>query len=330
MQAQRIDINWHPGYPIFAREQFLQAVIDEYGWLGGQDDNGDVRFVLPYTILKKSLFRFARFRVETIPLVPEPDIDDEKLFLESCMNYFHDLGVHVIIPATTNCVFRTYPSGAIAAPYGSYVIDLTTPEDTLWRNIERITRQNIKTAQKKGVEVKVAGGALKTIHEMIRDTFNRSKLPFMGLREFRRFIEGLGEYGLILTAEHEGRAQSHVVFGFSEYCAYAIYAGNAANQVQGSNKLLYWEAIRRFKQLGVRKYDFVGARVNPPKGSKQEALGIFKRHFGAKLVRGFIWKYPVNPLFNKLYCLAAKLRSGGDIVDAEKHNLSSMDISHQS
>jgi hypothetical protein len=321
MQAIPIEIQWHPRLPIFAREQFLQAVGQEYGWLGGRNESGEICCILPYTIITKAVFRFVRFRVETIPVGPGLGISQEKEFLASCVDFFRLQNIDVIIPATTNSVFRTYPEGAIAAPYGSYIIDLLQAEDILWHNIERITRQNIKTAIKKGVTIQEERGSLRPVYELIRNTFKRSRIPFMDYASFKRFIEGLGEYGLILKAEYEKKVQSYVVFAFSEYCAYAIYAGNVLNQIQGANKLLYWEAIKHFKHLGIRKYDFAGARINPEKGSKQEALCLLKRHFGAGLIRGYMWKYPLKPFKYLLYNLAAKLRSGGDIVDAEKHKL---------
>jgi len=94
--------------------------------------------------------------------------------------------------------------------------------------------------------------------------------------------------------------------------------------IQGANKYLLWEAIKIFKKLGVKDFDFVGVRINPEKGSKQDALSSFKRHFGGQLVQGYIWKYPLNPVKYKLYNLAARLRSGGDIVDAEKHKMADL------
>jgi len=322
MKVLPVEIKWNPRLPIFASEPFLRAVGDEYGWLGGYDDTGKVRCILPYTVVKKLFLRLVRFRVETIPLGESVDIEEEKVFLNNCLDYFRSIGADVIIPATTNCVFRTYPDGAAAAPYGTYIIDLKQEEEILWNNIERITRQNIKRAIKLGVKVERIGGPLEPVHSLIKATFKRSELPFMDYKSFKRFVDGLGEYCIILKAEYNNIAQSYVVFAFSEYCAYAVYAGNAKNLVQGANKLLYWEAIKYFKKMGVNKYDFVGTRINPEKGSKQEALSIFKKHFGCKLVEGYIWKYPLRPAKYHLYNLAAKIRTGGDIVDAEKHKMS--------
>jgi hypothetical protein len=144
MRVKPIDISWHPGLPIFAKESFLKAVSDQYGWLGGFSASGELRCVLPYTIIRKAIFCMVRFRVETIPMAQGFDIAEEKYFLTGAIGYLKSIGADMVIPATTNTIFRTYPDGADAAPYGSYVIDLSQPEDVLWKNIDRITRQNIK------------------------------------------------------------------------------------------------------------------------------------------------------------------------------------------
>jgi lipid II:glycine glycyltransferase (peptidoglycan interpeptide bridge formation enzyme) len=201
------------------------------------------------------------------------------------------------------------------------VIDLDQSEEILWKNIERITRQNIKTASKNGVTIRNGIDGLDAAYRLIRETFNRSKLPFMSYEDFSRYLLGLGENGKLLVADYQGIAQSYVVFAFSNFCAHAVYAGNVAGQVSGANKLLYWEAIRMFKELGVHRYDFVGARINPEKGSKQETINSLKKRFGARLIQGYMWKYSLHPLRHRLYCLAVRWRSGGDIVDAERHKL---------
>lgn len=322
MKAVPIEIAWHPALPIFASEPFLRAVSQKYGWLGGMDESGRLRCILPYTILGKAFLRLVRFRVETIALDPAFSADDERSFLNSAMDHFRSLGADAVIPATTNAIFRTFPDGADAAPYGSYVIDLTETEEQLWRNVERITRQNINTARKNGVGIRIGGPEdLGAAYALMRETFGRSRLPFMGHEEFMRYVAGLGEYGRLLVAERNGIVQSCVLFAFSEYCAYAVYAGNLEDQSQGANKLLYWDAVCMFRRQGIRRYDFVGARIDPARGSKQEAINSLKRRFGAKLTKGYMWKYSIHPLRYRFYCLAARVRSRGDIVDQERHKL---------
>jgi hypothetical protein len=321
LKAIPIPIRWNPGLPVFAKESFLKAVGDEYGWLGGFSRSGELRCILPYTVVRRGFFRMVRLRVETIPQGAWLELDDERSFLNSAMGYFHSIRADMVIPPSNNAVFRTYPDGADAAPYGSYVIDLTQSEDVLWRNIDRIVRQNINSARKKGVQIFEGINHTKPGHQLIAKTFKRSGLPFMSYPSFLKYIEGLGESGLLLRADYEGSLQSFVVFAFSRPCAYAIYAGNCAHQLQGANKFLYWEAIRHFNQLGIARYDFMGARIDPERGSKQEEINLLKKRFGAELKRGFIWKQAIHPLRYRCYGLAARLRTGGDIVDAERHKL---------
>ena len=321
MKIKHIEIKWHPGLSIFASESFLKAVGDEYGWLGGFDESGKLRCILPFTIIRKGIFKMARLRTETILIEEDLSIEEEKSFLNRAIEYFKSIKSDIIIPASNNSIFRTYPDGADAAPYGSYVIDLTESEEVLWRNVQRIQRQNIKKAQKKGVSISSGMERLEEAHCLIVDTFKRSKLPFMSFESMKKYVHGLGENGKLMIADYQGNMQSCVVYAFSDYCAYAVYGGNLARQFPGANKLLHWEAVQLFRKLGVKKYDFYGARINPEKGSKQEGINSFKSRLGGKLVQGYMWKYPLRPLRSKAYTYAVHFLRGGDIVDAERYKL---------
>lgn len=326
LRAVPVPINWHSGLSIFASEPFLRAVGDEYGWIGGVDERGECRCLLPYTIVHKLGVNLVRFRVETIPLKQDFSIADENAFLTNAMEYLKTIGGDVVIPASTNTVFRTYPNSALAAPYGSYFIDLQQSEETLWRHINYTTRKNINTAVRQGVTVRSDPECMRPAHDLISETFRRSKLPFMNYNAFVRFLHGLGENGRIMISEQQGVAQSYAVLAFSNYCVYGIYAGNLQQQQPGANKLLYWEAIRYFRSLGVQKFDFVGARINPTQGSKQEGINLLKKHFGATLKRGYMWKYALRPLRSRVYTFGVKLLRGGDIVDAEHHKLTTQPL----
>lgn len=321
IRAEPVPIRWDESMPVFAKGEFLNAVGDEYGWLGGVDEAGNLRCVLPFTIVRKAGFRLVRFRVETIPCGGNLELNEEKSFLNSVVDYFRRSGADVIIPATNNAIFRTYPDGADAAPYGTYVIDLGQPEELLWRNIGRIVRQNIRTAQQAGITIREGPELVDAAYALIKETFARSKIPFMSREAFMRFMRGLGEHGKLLTAEYQGHAESFCLFGFSRPCAYAIYAGNVIGQHQGASKLLQWEAIRLFRSAGVRRFDFVGARINPEKGSKQEAINLMKKRLGGTLIQGYMWKYPLHPWRALAYSYAVRIMRGGDIVDQERHKL---------
>lgn len=327
MLAKPIEINWNSDLSIYASELFLRAVEDEYGWLGGFDESGSLRCILPYTVIRKAFIRMARFRVETIPVDGDLDLESEKAFLNSVMKFFRSQGVGLVIPATTNTIFRTYPDGAVAAPYGSLIIDLTQPLEVLWNNLHSKHRNVVRNAKKKGVEIRNGLDYMDTAYELVRDTLKRSKLRFLGHDEYNRFIRGLDGNVKIFIADYQGVAQGCAIIPFSNYGAYYLYGGSIENPLTGAMNLLQWEAIKTFKEIGVKRYDFVGVRINPEKASKQEGLMKFKERFGGQLCQGYMWKYPLHPLRYAVYSQAVRFLRGGDIVDQERHKLESASTS---
>ena len=321
IRAEPTKIDWRSDLSIYASEAFLKTVGDEYGWIGGIDHVGKLRCVLPYTIIRKATLRMVRFRVETILLGEEIGIEQEKSFLDNVTGYFRSINADMIIPATTNSMFRTYPDGAIAAPYGTYIINLCQAKDTLWGNLNSSHRRKVRIAIKEGVQIRSGMEFMDIAYELIRDTFKRSKIGFMGYEAFRRYLLGLGENVKIFVADYQGTAQGCLVVPFSRHTAYYAYGGSIPEPRTGATNLLQWEAIQIFCELGIQRYDFVGVRINPEKGSKQEGLMLFKQRFGGQLVQGYMWKCALRPLKFAAYSLAVRLLRGGDIVDQECHKL---------
>jgi hypothetical protein len=323
IKAEPIKIQWDPSLPVFAKEEFLRAVSDEYGWLGGFDEPGTLRCILPYTIVRKAGLRMVRFRVATIPYGAGIDVLEEKSFLNSVVQHFRKLRADVIIPASTNAIFRTYPDGAVAAPYGTYFIALTQPKDALWAAISASHRRNVRSAEKSGVQLRNTLEHMTTCHAIICDTFRKSSMPFMRLQSFVRMIQGLGENVHLFIAECHGEVQCCAVISFSQYAAYYMYGGSIPQAVPGAMHLLHWEAVRFYHQLGLRRYDFSGARIDPSPGSKAAGLAAFKQRFGAELDQGYMWKCRISMFKSVIYSFGVRCLRGGDIVDAEHHKLQS-------
>jgi lipid II:glycine glycyltransferase (peptidoglycan interpeptide bridge formation enzyme) len=224
----------------------------------------------------------------------------------------------MVIPATTNAIFKAYPSDAVVAPYGTYVVDLTQSEEALWANLNTSHRRKVRLALKDGVEITNGINRLTLVHALVNETFQRSKMSFMDYRSFERYVGGLGEHVKVLVAERDATVQGVVVIPFSTFGAYYVYGGSCKQPVTGATNLLHWEAMRRLRELGVKRYDFVGVRMNPEKGSKQEGLRHYKQRFGGVLSEGFMWKLALKPLKFAAYSLAVRLLRGGDIVDQER------------
>jgi hypothetical protein len=321
LKAHPLDFRWHAGLPIYASETFLAAEGDPFGFLGGSDEQGNLQCVLPYTIIRKPGLHMIRFKTQTIPLMEELSLDTEKGFLANVVEYFRSTGADVIIPSGNTAIFRTYPEGAAAAPYGTFVKDLTKPETVLLSEIRKTYRQNIRKAEAAGVQIKCGPEYLDVSYELVSTTLQRSGSKFKSYADFKRRVQALGEHVRIFVAEHEGAIQGCMVAPFSQHTAYNCYAGSRPEPVLGAMHLLHWEAIRQFKALGVQRFDFQGVRINPDKGSKQEGISNYKQGFGGDLIQGFLWKYPLRPLKSIAYSVGVRLLMGGDIVDQEQTKL---------
>lgn len=328
MKVEPVEIKWHPDLPIFAKESFLKAVGNEYGWLGGFTDQGDLRCVLPYTIIRKATIRLVRFRVEIMPIGAGLGLSEEKEFLNNIINYFKAGNIDMIIPASTNTLFRTYPEGSIAAPYGNFIIDLNKPEEELWNNLNATYRKKIRNSIKNGVKILDSLDYLETSHKIISETLKKSSLKFISYNALLGLIRSFEENVKIFVAVQNEIIQGCTIFPFSNYAAYSLYGGRIQNAEKGAMNLLNWEAIRQFRNMGVKRFDFMGVRIDPAKDSKQEGIHTFKQRFGGQLVKGYMWKYPFHRLKYWIYCTAIRIQRGGDIVDAERGKLDIPDTGH--
>jgi hypothetical protein len=321
LKATSIEIKWHSGLPIYASKAFLESEGDQFGWMGGTDEQGNLRCVLPYGIIRKPGLKMVRFKTQTITLDGELEIEEEKSFLNSVVEHFRSTGADIIIPSGNTAIFRTYPDGAAAAPYGTFVKDLRQPEEALLSEIRKTFRQNIRKAVAAGVEIKSGPQYLDACYELIADTLKRSGSGFKSYQGFKSRVLALGEYVKIFVAEHDGVIQGCMVAPFSQLTAYNCYAGSRREPTLGAMHLLHWEAIRQFRTMGVQYFDFQGVRINPEKKSKQDGILLYKQGFGGKLISGYLWRYPLRPLKSIAYNLAVRLLLGGDIVDQEGHKL---------
>ena len=327
MKVVRTEVDWNPGLPIFASDRYLRLLSPEYGWIGGVDDEGDLACVLPFVVVRKAVLRLARFTVETIALKPGFDGTRETEFLNGAVGLLRSLNVDVIVPATFSSLFRTVPDGALAAPYGSVVVDLTQSEERLWQALHHKHRNVVRNAIKQGVTVRSGIEHLETAYRLTVASFLRSaRGPLQRRRvaarmdygEFCRHVTGLGEYVKVFIAEHQGVAQSAAVIPYSRHSAYYLHGGSVDKPVTGASNLLQWEAMLAFRQLDVQRYNLFGVRVAPDPGSKAEGIRKFKERFGGEVVSGWMWKFPIHPARNLLYQAAAWIRNGGDVVDQER------------
>ena len=168
----------------------------------------------------------------------------------------------------------------------------------------------IKKAEKDGVVV-VSGVSDKLIedyHAIDVDTWKRSNRDATGIEALKREVRSLADNAIIYIAYMDGEPQSGAFLYYNKQMCYYIYGANKNNPHIGSGNLLQWRAILDMKAKGVKKYSFVGCRINEDENSKYHGIQRFKERFGGKVIQGFLFKKDFNPIMRKLFNVAVSLR----------------------
>lgn len=306
--------------PIVGESAYLRCKSPRYGWFR----KGDL--VLPFIVERRALFERLVFTHQTISLGGECPQPDEYEFLNQVVATARNMGVDFIYQPQATAVFSSVPERAISARFGSYIVNLDVPVEKLWANLHGKHRNVIKKAQDSGVEISEGSHNLEVCHELIRSTMKRNQKLSVSLGELQKFRDNLGGNASFYVASKGGVAQGAAFIVWNAgHTAYYLHGGTSDSPFGGAMNLLHWKAMTDMKARGVNEYDFVGARVNPPPGSKLETIQRFKERFGATMKQGYLWKYPLKPMRYTGFCLLARANSWmhgatykGDIIDEER------------
>ncbi len=151
-------------------------------------------------------------------------------------------------------------------PENTLIIDLKETEQEILAQMKPKGRYNIKLAEKKGVEVLLAGRdlpekeAVTEFHRILSETTSRDGFAGHTPSYYQEMLEKLGEKQVKLyLARFEGKIIAGIMVTF--YGDLAIYYfGASANQYRNvmAPYLLQWEAIKTAKKAGQSWYDFLG------------------------------------------------------------------------
>jgi len=312
MRIKYTHFEWNDTMPVFLSENYLRASGQDYGWIAGIVD-GNVRYVLPYTAHKRNMFKAIQFHSRTYNPDGEcPSIADEKIFLNKVIGFLKKEGYDSVLQSPVYGFFRCCPDNVHYIPFGSYIVDLTKSEEELWNNIHRHHKRAIQKSRDKGLSVSVDRQNYTVAGRLIRRTLQNAGLFVPGEEYYRKMTDSLGKNVEIFTAFQDSEPIGCLFTVFSNYSAYCLHTGGT------DTHLLQWEAMKHFKKAGVNRYDFVGARIEPEKGSKYEQLQIHKQRFGSTLHTGYIWKYPLSRPRSTIRRIMGHISNPqGDIIDQE-------------
>ena len=196
-----------------------------------------------------------------------------------------------------------HPEKAEYCKFGSYIIELDKSEDDIFAGFHTKHRNVVRKAEKDGLTVDFGHQYADVCYEQIKDTYERQQRVAYSKEHFEK-LKLLGENVDFWVVKNGDEIQGCAVLLWSKgFSSYYLHGGSCAHPHGGALNLLHWEAIKKMKQRGVLKYDFVGARVNPEPGSKLEGIQRFKSRFGGEMKVGYMWRYVNRPIRYKLYSL---------------------------
>ena len=286
-------------------------------------------FVIPVSISKKFFFIYASFMSEPYKYSTEEESLEE--FLTAACDYVHvTFKSQWISASATSALFMAYPKGSKHIPFGSHVIDLSLSEEELWSKVHSKHRNVIKKSEKDGVVVE-SGRSEKLIrdyHSLDVVTWKRSNKEDAGLEEIQNQINYLGENAIIYMAYLDDVPQSGALLYYNQAMCYYMHGANCDKPHTGAGNLLQWKALLDMKAAGVKKYSFVGCRINEDENSKYHGIQRFKERFGGELIQGYLFKIAFNKPLYRLYSLllnmrvsmaAKKFTTYQDVIDQEYH-----------
>lgn len=193
------------------------------------------------------------------------------------------------------CLSERAP-GWLAYPQSTRIIDLTQAPQALFGMCSKSNRYKIERARRSdGVEIDFAvAPAAERVLEFIRyyDAFSVTKgvapvqrTQFDAITRTQKLVIAAARdsEGAILAARAYvlGRRRARLIYSAS---LFRLHTDSAArNRIGRANRLLHWEDIIRFRDLGVISYDMGGWYT----GRRNEALlriNAFKKEFGGNVV----------------------------------------------
>jgi len=279
--------------PIFGTKEFLKTKSDDFGWFVSDE------FILPFYIDKRVIFSKIVFTTETIKL----QNSDETKFLKEVILKAKELNIDFIAQPLASVVFKTYPKNSKYIEWGSYVVDLMQSEENILKNMHSKHKNVIKKAIKDGVIIEETNN-IDIIFKNLKDTMLRQNRSYPSKDELSR----LKSFSKFFIAQKDDVVQGCAVLPFNKNGAYYLYGGSIIKPYTGSLNYMHYFAMLEFKKLGVKRYDFMGARINVEKGSKLEGIQRFKSRFGGELQKGYLWRYDFKPLKIKMMEVIQKIR----------------------
>jgi hypothetical protein len=167
----------------------------------------------------------------------------------------------------------------------NFLIDLSQPEETIWRNISKSGRQSVRTSLNKKVIVEDVMDRQKMAigYHLLRKVYRRARVPLVDHSLFQAAFDMLVPQGMLklfLARAGENYIGASLFLIYKERIINWYAAIDRAFAAYSAGELLIWHALRWGQEHHFRLFDFGGG------GKPDEDYGPreFKAKFGGALV----------------------------------------------
>jgi lipid II:glycine glycyltransferase (peptidoglycan interpeptide bridge formation enzyme) len=197
------------------------------------------------------------------------------------------------------------------------LLDISAPENDVFRSISSRARNAIRRAEREGCEVVLQEQGPETyraLYDLMADTVKaKGSMPLRSYEYYSRFWDEFcdrGQGSFFFTYEDGKPSVGAFVINYGSKATYKD-GGSTQNRKQyGDSHLVQWAAIRRMKELGCTEYDFCGtppaARIKD-RSHNLYGMGMFKTSF-SKTVTDFVgcYDFVLSPLRHRLWVKGAE------------------------
>ncbi|WP_406633968.1 lipid II:glycine glycyltransferase FemX [Pseudarthrobacter quantipunctorum] len=265
-------------------------------------------------------------------LIKGPDLEaaaDLKAALEACAAFVRGRKLNVFtikiepdIVDSEEAQARLLEAGLVKAPNiqsndSTAVLDISGPEEAVFKAISSRARNAIRRAEREGCEVvrqEHGPETYRALYDLMADTVNaKGSMPLRSYEYYAAFWDEFcnrGQGNFFFTYEDGKPSVGAFVINYGAKATYKD-GGSTQNRKQyGDSHLVQWAAIRRMQELGCMEYDFCGT---PPasrikdKSHNLYGMGMFKTSF-TKTVTDFVGchDYVLSPVKHKLWVKGAE------------------------
>jgi len=149
-------------------------------------------------------------------------------------------------------------------------------EETLWQDLRKTTRHEIKKAQSENLQIKKCETEkeLSSFYNLYIKSAKRHKILAYPFSFFEYFLRSSDSE--IILVKHNGKVIAGSVFLFyDQFIHYFLNASDEKFKDLGANYLILWNQIQNYSGRNHQVFDFGGTRLG-------SSLEIFKKGWGGK------------------------------------------------